>query len=196
MRPSLFFGSSTRRCTASSRMVSLSVLPSSLRPSCSGRAFYVADPPRVESDGRDGGVHCGPSYCERIKAQVLEWKAQQTHGGLGKVRIWGAPSRRRALCVVHADILHSALRCLAPRQAFFFVDRGVCTFAAKVAVAEGCGADAVIVVDHGSQNWSRETIQHNVVMSDDGQVGHGRPLRLLLGCAAAKAFLSFLLKGA
>ncbi|KAL8427339.1 hypothetical protein Efla_002302 [Eimeria flavescens] len=50
-----------------------------------------------------------------------------------------------------------------------FVDRGICTFAAKVEVAQSCGADAVVVVDHGSQKWTREMIRHNIIMSDDGR---------------------------
>lgn len=63
-----------------------------------------------------------------------------------------------------------------------FVDRGICTFAAKVEVAQSCGADAVVVVDQGAQGWTREMIRHNIIMSDDGKVSD---MSALLGCMHA-----------
>lgn len=53
-------------------------------------------------------------------------------------------------------------------QAIVFVDRGVCTFATKIRIAEKCGADAAVVVDRGVSDWPRSYIRFNVIMSDDG----------------------------
>ncbi|PHJ21527.1 vacuolar sorting receptor, partial [Cystoisospora suis] len=56
-------------------------------------------------------------------------------------------------------------------NAIVFLDRGVCTFATKIRLAEKCGADAAVVVDRGVSDWPRSYIRFNVIMSDDG-TGH------------------------
>ncbi|KYK65560.1 PA domain protein [Toxoplasma gondii TgCatPRC2] len=55
-----------------------------------------------------------------------------------------------------------------PSKVIFFLDRGICTFATKVRIAQACGADAAVVVDRGVSGWSRSYIRFNVIMSDDG----------------------------
>ncbi|OEH73579.1 vacuolar sorting receptor [Cyclospora cayetanensis] len=76
-----------------------------------------------------------------------------------------------------------------------FVDRGICTFAAKVEVAQGCGADAVVIVDHGTQEWTRETIRHNIIMSDDGKVRNIRIPSILVSKQDGEAFKEEIVSG-
>ncbi|KAL8271365.1 hypothetical protein Esti_004699 [Eimeria stiedai] len=70
----------------------------------------------------------------------------------------------------------------------FFVDRGICTFALKVEVAQSCGADAVVVVDQGKQGWTREIIRHNIIMSDDGKTRNIRTPSILIAHEEGEAF--------
>lgn len=76
-----------------------------------------------------------------------------------------------------------------------FVDRGICTFAAKVEVAQNCGADAVVVVDHGTQGWTRETIRHNIIMSDDGKVRDIKIPSILIAKSDGDAFKDEIMSG-
>ncbi|CDJ63926.1 vacuolar sorting receptor protein, putative [Eimeria necatrix] len=76
-----------------------------------------------------------------------------------------------------------------------FVDRGICTFAAKVEVAQSCGADAVVVVDQGAQGWTREMIRHNIIMSDDGKMRDIRIPSILISKVDGKAFEEEILAG-
>ncbi|PFH34239.1 hypothetical protein BESB_073910 [Besnoitia besnoiti] len=55
-----------------------------------------------------------------------------------------------------------------PSNVIFFLDRGICTFATKVRIAQECGADAAVVVDRSVSGWTRSYIRFNVIMSDDG----------------------------
>ncbi|XP_026190174.1 uncharacterized protein LOC34622302 [Cyclospora cayetanensis] len=80
-------------------------------------------------------------------------------------------------------------------QVVLFVDRGICTFAAKVEVAQGCGADAVVIVDHGTQEWTRETIRHNIIMSDDGKVRNIRIPSILVSKQDGEAFKEEIVSG-
>ena len=75
-----------------------------------------------------------------------------------------------SICCCICICLHGVAGCVLLVQVVLFVDRGVCTFAAKVEAAQSCGADAVVVVDHGTQDWTRGMIRHNIIMSDDGKV--------------------------
>ncbi|KAL8441669.1 hypothetical protein Emag_006961 [Eimeria magna] len=77
----------------------------------------------------------------------------------------------------------------------FFVDRGICTFAAKVEVAQSCGADAVVVVDQGKQGWTREIIRHNIIMSDDGKARNIRTPSILIAQEEGDAFEREILSG-
>ncbi|CDI79694.1 vacuolar sorting receptor protein, putative [Eimeria acervulina] len=132
-----------------------------------GRAFYTPHERREEADMTETGLHCDTSYCARLKDEIEEWKSTALQGGLAKECGLSSP-----LCLLFCRVSELPLARFKRQRhvVVLFVDRGVCTFAAKVEAAQSCGADAVVVVDHGTQDWTRGMIRHNIIMSDDGKM--------------------------
>lgn len=63
----------------------MTLLPAASSVCLRGRVFYVPDPKRVEANGTEAGLHCDPSYCAALKADLEAWKTNQLEGGLGHV---------------------------------------------------------------------------------------------------------------
>eukprot|EP00920_Eleutheroschizon_duboscqi_P031768 GHVT01076534.1.p1 GENE.GHVT01076534.1~~GHVT01076534.1.p1 ORF type:complete len:744 (+),score=172.34 GHVT01076534.1:726-2957(+) len=162
----------------------------------SGQAFYVPDPPPFSglfsagssspssasssSSASSEGVslanvhsHCSNGYCVELQRQIAAWRGGSAGGELALerkyVRAGGAAADDGPEASEDVQGANGGLF-----NAIVVVDRGQCTFVKKLAVAQSCGACAVVVVDSSAEGWTREMIRQFVMLDD----GHGDMIKI------------------